>query len=137
MHELFIEFKEACDSVRRDVLYNIVIQFGIPMRLVRLIKMCLNEIYSRVREGKHLSDTFRVKKGLKQGDALSPLIFNFALVYAIRRVQVNQESLKLNGTHQRLVYADDVNMLGESVHTMKKKGRDLVVTSKGMSRSKC
>jgi hypothetical protein len=137
VHELFIEFKEACDSVRREVLYNIVIQFGIPMRLVRLIKMCLNEIYSRVQEGKHLSDTFPVKNGLKQGDALSPLIFNFALEYAIRRVQVNQESLKLNGTHQSLVYADAVNMLGESVHTMKKKHRDLVLTSKGMSRSKC
>ena len=102
-------------------MYNIVIQFGIPTRLVRLIKMCLNEIYSRVREGKHLSDNFPVKNGLKQRDALSSLIFNFVLEYAIRRVQVNQESLKLNGTHQRLVYADAVNMLGENVHTMKKK----------------
>jgi hypothetical protein len=82
--ELFIEFKEACISVRREVLYNIVIQFGIPMILVRLIEMCLNEICSRVWEGKHLSDTFPVKNGLKQGDALSPLLFNFVLQYAIR-----------------------------------------------------
>jgi len=50
-------------------LYNIVIQFGIPMRLVKLTKMCLNEIYSRFREVKHLSDTFPVKSGLKKGDA--------------------------------------------------------------------
>jgi len=58
--------------------------------------------------------------GLEQGDALSPLLFNCAVEYAIRRVQVNQDGLKLNGTHQRLVYADDVNILGGSIHTVKK-----------------
>jgi hypothetical protein len=65
VHQLFINFKKANDSVRREVLYNILIEFGIPMELERLRKMCQSEMYSRVRVGKHLSDTFPIKNGLK------------------------------------------------------------------------
>ena len=109
---LFIDFKKAYNSFRRDVLYNILIEFGIPKNLVRLVKMCSTETYSRVRVGKNLSDWFLIRNGLKHGDALSPLLFNFSFEYAVRRVQVNQDGLKLNGTHQFPAYADDVNVLG-------------------------
>jgi hypothetical protein len=54
VNQLFIDSKKANDSVRREVLYNILIEFGVPMKLVRLIKMCLNETYSKVRIDKHL-----------------------------------------------------------------------------------
>jgi len=88
VHQLFIDFKKAYYSVRREGLYNILIEIGIPMKLVRLIKMFLAETYSRFRVGKNLSYMFPVRNGLKQGDALSPLLFNFALEYTIRRVHV-------------------------------------------------
>jgi hypothetical protein len=71
VHQLFIDFKKAYDLFRREDWYNILIEFGIPMEPERLIKTCLNETYSRVLVGKHLSDMFYINNGLKQGDALS------------------------------------------------------------------
>ena len=67
---------------------------------------------------------------MKQEDAVSPLLFNFALRYAIRRVQVNKDGLKLNGALQLLVYADDANILVGSVHTIRENAETLIVASK-------
>jgi len=92
--------------------------------------MCLNETYNRIWVGKQLSNMFPIRNGLKQGAALSPSLVNFALECAIRRVQVNLDGTKLNGTHQLLVYADDVNILGESVRTINKNSEALVMVSK-------
>ena len=76
------------DSIKRESLYDILIKFGVPKKLVRLIKTCLDGTQSKVRQiGNYLSSSFSIENGLKQGDALSPLLFNFALEYAIRKVQ--------------------------------------------------
>ena len=92
--------------------------------------MSLTETYSRVRVGKNVSDRFPIRNGLKQGDALSAMPFNFALEYAIRKVQVNQDGLKLNGTHQLLAYADDVNILGGDTQTLQENAEALVAATR-------
>jgi hypothetical protein len=112
--------------VRREILYNILIEFGVPMKLVRLIKMYLNE----VRTGIHLSVSFPIQNGLKHGDALSSLPLNFALEYAIRKVQENQVGLKLNRTHHLLSYADDVDLLGDNIDTINKNTESLIDANK-------
>ena len=101
-----------------------------PKKLARVIKMCLNETCSIGWVGENLSDMFPIRNCLRQGDALSPFLSNRALEYTIRRVQVNQVVLKLHGTHQLLVYADDVNILGGSVRTIKENAQALVVVNK-------
>jgi len=130
VYHIFIDFNKAYGSIRREVLYNILIECGVPMKLLRVLNMCLNETCSRVRVGKHLSDLFPIRNDLKQRDALSPLLFQ--LCFRLRRFEGSgkPDGLKLNGKHQLLVYADNVNILGGNVHTIKKTIDALVVASK-------
>ena len=84
--------------------------------------------------GQYLSDAFPITYGLKQGDApLSPLLFNFALEYVIRRVQENRIGLEFSGKHQLLIYADGVNMLEENLQTVRKSIEIHLKTSKDIA----
>jgi hypothetical protein len=65
-----------------------------------------------------LSDIFHIKKGLKEGDALSSLLFNFALEYDIGKVKAYHKLLKFNGTHQVIIYVNDVNLWGQNIQTI-------------------
>ena len=106
---------------------SILIEAGIVMNLVRLMNMCLNEAYNIVRVGKHLYDIFPIKSDLKQGDALSPLFFNFASWCAITGIQVSQDGLKLNCAHWLLFYANYCNVFGGRVHNVKQNTEALML----------
>jgi hypothetical protein len=87
--------------------------------------MCLNKTYSKVRFGKHLSLSFPIQNDLKQGYALSPLLFNFALEYGIRKVHENQlRQIKWDTS------TVDVNPLGDNIDTIKKTTETLIDASK-------
>jgi hypothetical protein len=116
LHQLYYLLKNI---ISIDVVY-----------LVGLIKMCLNETCNKIRVGRHLSDTFPIQNVLKQGYALSPLLFNFALECAIREDYVR---FKLNGTHQLLVFVHDINLLSDSKNTIKENTENLLEASRSVS----
>jgi hypothetical protein len=99
------------------ILYNILIGFRIHTKLLQLIKHAYitpTAIYGYA----NLCLMFQIKSGLK-GDALSSLLFNFALEYAIRKVKANHKLLKFNSTRKVIIYVDDVHLRGQSIQTIK------------------
>jgi hypothetical protein len=101
--------------VDRRFLYNTLKEFGIPNKLVSLIKITLENSKSKVKIQGQMSEVFQVKRGLKQGDALSTVLFNVVLEKIIINMEINPKGTIFNRTRQYLAYADDVVILGRSV----------------------
>ena len=111
-HHLFIDFKAAYDSVKRNELWQIMLENGFPTKLVKLIRATLDGSKSCVRVADEVSTSFVTLDGLKQGDALSNLLFNIALEGAIRRAGVQRNGTIITRSHMLLGVADDIDTIG-------------------------
>ena len=112
---IFVDYQQAYDSVNRNSVWNILRQFEVPEKLVRLIKLCYQNSKGRVRVGGDLSDPFHVETGLRQGCPLSCMLFNIVLEKVIRDTPAANDPIELsNTTIDRLAYADDCDLVGET-----------------------
>jgi hypothetical protein len=121
IHLLFVDFKAAYDSINREKLWEVMGKLGIPAKLTRVIKACTYNSKSKVSFGGDLSEEFPVTTGLRQGDALSPALFNIALESVMRVVMTQAKGIELENNQNlaAVAYADDIVLLAESNNDLK------------------
>ncbi|XP_066905877.1 uncharacterized protein [Halyomorpha halys] len=112
LHYLFIDFRQAYDSVDKAKLLKALQSLGIPSKLIRLTKMTLERTSCKVKTRVGISNSFRVSSGLRQGDPLSPVLSNLVLEVAIRKIRKNADGTIYNRLTQNMAYADDVVITG-------------------------
>ena len=111
-HQMYIDYKQAYDTINRAELVEIMKEFGIPMKLVRLVRMTLTNTNSKVKIQGKLSPSSETTIGLRQGDLLSTLLFNLCMEKIIRNDRINPGGTIFNRIRQCLAYVDDVVILG-------------------------
>ena len=114
IYQLYIDYKQAYDTINRAELVEIMKEFGIPMKFIRLVRMTLTNTNSNVKTQGKLLPSFETMIGLRQGDSLSTLLFNLCMEKIIRNVRINPGGTIFNRTRQCLAYADDVVILGRT-----------------------
>jgi len=92
---LIIDYKQAYDTVNRETIWNTLIIFEVPTKIVIMIKLCMNKTRCKVKFNQHFSDEFEIKTGLQEGDTLSPVFFNIALETIINETQNKYGGLNL------------------------------------------
>ena len=111
-YNLFIDFRQAFDKMNREKIYTNLLTLGIPNKLVKMIKMTLNSTIARVAIYGEVTESFEINTGVRQGDALSTLLFNLTLEAAIRKLQLrgclNTKSVQI------CAYADDIVICARS-----------------------
>ena len=111
IHQIFVDFQKAYDSIRGDKLYAIMAFFGIPNKLMRLTKATMEDSTYHVKTGTSMTDGLKVGNGLKQGDELVPNLFNIVLEYVIRQLSLQVQSTIFYKSVQVIGYADDINIM--------------------------
>jgi sorting nexin-29 len=89
VYQIYVDFKQAYDSIQREKFYTIMYEFGLPPKLVRPVRATMTGTETQVNVQTELTNTFEISKGLKQGDELAPMLFNLALEYVIRKLPAN------------------------------------------------
>lgn len=129
LHMVFIDYKQAYDSIDRERLWKILKNFGLPTKLINMIKLCNTNTSSRVKVNNEISSSFTINSGLKQGDAMSPVIFNMALESVIRKIP-RTETLNLGEGNILLVYAGDIVVIGDSQESIQSTVEELMKIGK-------
>jgi hypothetical protein len=125
VYQVFVDFEQAYDSIERNELFGIMNCFGIPTKLVKLVSATMEGAKSCVKIQNDLTDHFEVKRGLKQGDGLAPVLFNIVLEYDIRQLSVDVNASLIYQAGQIVGYVDDINVMGRSIQTVEKIYREL------------
>jgi len=131
LHILFVDFKQTYDSIDRDQLWTTLRNFGISRKLVRLVEICNQQTYCKVRFMGETSEAFECKTGLRQGDALSSILLNLALEQVIRDMHEKRE-MELVGMNTILAYVDDLVILGSSTNEIKTSAEKLFKANQNM-----
>jgi sorting nexin-29 len=123
---LFIDFKAAYDTIRRDKLLKALTEFKIPPKLIRLVKLTLKHMRCRVKIHNNLLKQCDTSTGLRQGDALSCILFNLALETVITDSEIETKGTIYNKSTQILAYADDIVVVGRSTYALKETMKKLM-----------
>jgi hypothetical protein len=111
LHNIFIDFSQAFDTVNRDVIYNSLIKHNIPDKLVKLINLTMQQTKMKVRVNNSYSEWYEMKTGVRQGDPLSTLLFSVMLDSVITNLEVCGNITRLK---QICAYADDIVIIGRT-----------------------